>query len=198
MNTMPIQIKRLVWYRRWIHSIIAVILGIAVLATDQAAFAWSYTTLQGRAGQVAMPSVLLSDIYAAGYMQFTVYSTGNAVAYRSPASSGIQNVAVIYYLEKWDGSQWVMITRSAPMKGQITASQQSIRFPGPYIQVNGSARGYFRLGALFQWATTTGVLLGNTAVNSNLATDYKCITTSRLCKSYPGYFRTGGFLTNAW
>ncbi len=59
MNTMSIQIKRLVWYRRLIHSVIAVILGIAVLATDQAAFAWSYSATQGKAGGVALPKILL-------------------------------------------------------------------------------------------------------------------------------------------
>ncbi len=51
---------------------------------------------------------------------------------------------------------------------------------------------------MIAWTTTSGTALGSTAIVSNATADHVCTTTTRLCASYPGYFRTGGYLTNAW
>ncbi len=193
MNTMSIQIKRLVFYRRWIHSIVAVILGIAVLATDQAAFAWSYSATQGKAGGVALPKIFVGDLYMPyGQTQFTLYGDKGPTVYRSPGYSGAQIVAVIYYVEQWNGSKWVNVSSSNVLIGQISATQAGVQFTvAPYLQPT-VAKGYFRFGTFVTWFTSGQVLLGNTKMVSNLVSDHICVTKKRFCQSYPGYVWTGG------
>ena len=193
MNTMPIQIKRLVWYRRWIHSMIVVILGIAVLATDQAAFAWSYSATQGKAGGVALPKIFVDDLKMPdGPTRFTLLSDKGPIVYRSPAYSGAQIFVIIYYVEQWSGAKWVKVASSSPLMGQISATQTGVQFTvQPFLQPT-VAKGYFRFGALVMWFTSGQVWLGNTIMVSNLSSDHVCVTKKRLCQSYPGYVWTGG------
>ena len=184
-----------------LHKFLLVGLTLIVLFVSlplDRAYAWSYAPVSGRRGSVSLPTIYIGDLYMPyGMTQFTLYGNTGPLAYRSPASSGTQIVKGKYLVEKWDGNRWVVSAQSTLFQGQILSTQTSLRFPAPYIQPV-LARGTFRFTFALDWYTTGGALLGSTFIRSNLVSDHVCVTPHRLCKSYAGYFRTGGYQTGAW
>lgn len=175
----------------------ALVVLMAGLPVGQA-YAWSYANLSGRPGSVGIPTIYIGDLLMPwGSTQFTLYGNTGPVAYRSPASTGAQQVSAVYTVQTLVGSSWVNTATTGVFYGQISAAQGSYRFPAPYIQPVAS-RGIFRVSWSFVWSTSTGVSLGATNVISHLASDHVCVTPHRLCKSYPGYFQTGGYRTGTW
>jgi hypothetical protein len=183
------------------QKILMVALALIVLFVSlplDRAYAWSYKPVSGTRGNVSLPKIYVGDLYMPnGLTQFTLYGNTGPIVYRSAASTGIQIVKATYLVEKWDGFKWVIIKNSNLLQGQIGATQTYFQFAAPYIQP-AIARGYLRFTWAFDWYATNGVVLGATYVQSSLATDHVCVTKVRLCQSYPGYFRTGGYLTGAW
>jgi hypothetical protein len=146
---------------------------------------------------VTPPTISIADLYMpSGYRQFTLLGNTGPLVYRSPASASAQNVMAMYVVEQWDGYKWVISAKSGTFSGTIAAGQTAYRFPAPYIQPI-TSRGYFRVSFIFSWAVN-GINLGTTSVVGSLTSDHVCVTTYRLCQSYPGYFRTGGQGTGAW
>jgi hypothetical protein len=173
---------------------------LLVSLPPERASAWSPAPVGGSRGSVYVPQILVGDLgWPDGTTKFTLYAAANArpVVGRSPASTGAQIVKAQYHVEAWDGTKWVIIKSSPLLQGQIGASQTSIPFIEPYLQPN-LARGYLRFTYTFDWYTTYGAFLGGTFVVSSLAQDHLCVTRIRLCQSYPGYVRTGGYLTGTW
>ncbi|MEJ7585722.1 MAG: hypothetical protein WKF43_16940 [Acidimicrobiales bacterium] len=170
----------------------------AMAATATPASAWSYASVSGSPGGVAMPTVYVGDlIMPSGHRAFTVSSNPGAPAHRSPASTGTQIVQGVYLVQQWANSQWVTVKSSPVMTGRMYSNQSSVYFPPFYLQPS-TARGYFRATWVFDWQNTAGTYLGSTYLVSGLATDHACVTPSRFCLSYAGYVRTGGYMTNSW
>jgi hypothetical protein len=182
-----------------LQSIAVVFLALTVLfGSVGEAYAWSYGVSTGRPGTVRVPTVYVGDLYMPyGMTQFTLYSSTGPVVNRSPASSGEQIVAAVYTVEKLVGSSWVKTAQTGILTGRISSTQTSYQFPALYIQPQ-LARGIFRVTWLFTWSTSTGTALGGTTIVSNYASDHSCVTPYRLCRTYPGSFRAGGYLTGAW
>ncbi|MEO5887567.1 MAG: hypothetical protein ABIQ77_07885 [Anaerolineales bacterium] len=173
------------------------------------AHAWTYMNPVARPGRVYVPTTITvqdirfacttdrNGITSCNYA-YTLSSPTGPVIYRSPASTGAQAVAAQYQMEQWDGSKWVAISRQGPFIGQIGSLQNYYTFPAPSLSPVGAGRGYYRVTWTFAWSTTTGVSLGGVSVVPNLATDHACATIYRLCQTFPGYVRTGGFQTGQW
>lgn len=152
------------------------------------ASAWATTGTSGRIGSIRDLTIYVGDLYMpAGYTAFTLYGATGPLVSRSPGSAGIQNVNARYIVQRWNGASWVNLAMSPVFRGQISASQTYYRFPKPYIQPL-ETRGLFRLTWVMNWQTTTGAVLGSTYVTANLQTDHVCVTQSRFCRSYAGYF----------
>jgi len=192
-----------------VQKTLVVLLALVVLFVsvplDQA-FAFSYTPVSGTIGNVSVPTIYVGDLttscaiiydYRVCPPVFTLYAETGPIAYRSPGSSGSQIVYAKYLVDQWDGSKWVTIAVSDLLRGQIGANQTSLRFAAPYMPLQ-VARGYFRFTWAFDWYTKDGALLGSTYIHSNLASDHVCVTPIRLCQSYNGYVRTGGYQTGGW
>ena len=178
---------------------IALLLCVIVAGlVPQHADAWAYSGTSKRIGSVVPPTIYIADLLMpSGYTAFTLYGDTGPAVYRSPASTGAQIVKAQYIVQMWDGSKWVNSAVTQVFTGQIAANQTSYRFPAPYVQPS-VARGTFRFTWAFDWLTTSGTLLGSTYVISDRTSDHVCVTRSRLCQSYVGSFRTGGYLTGAW
>ncbi len=182
--------------RPWV--VVLLLCFIAAGLVPQQASAWSYSSTKGSIGSVVLPTISIGDLYMpAGYTAFTLYGNTGPMVCRSAASKGAQIVKAQYIVQLWDGAKWVNSATTQVFTGQIAANQTSYRFVTPYVQP-ALARGTFRFTWAFDWLTSTGSLLGSTYVISNLISDHVCVTQSRLCQSYAGYFRTGGYLTGAW
>jgi hypothetical protein len=187
----------------------AILLALIVLFGSwpvEKARAWSYAYSNGRPGSVSIPTILIYEqnngcatIYGSQVCVHNLALAGNGhpVAYRSPVSGGAQLVSALYTVQQLNGSVWVNVNHAGPFHGQISATQNYYVFPAPYLQPP-SSQGIFRLILTFAWSTTTGISLGNTSIVPNLSSDHRCATIYRLCQSFPGYFRTGGYLTGAW
>ena len=174
--------------------VVMVLLGSAPVSKARA---WAYSAPTGRPGAVIPPTISIADLYMpSGLRQFTLLGNTGPLVYRSPASTGAQNVGAMYVVEKWDGYKWVISARSGPLSGMIAAGQTAYRFAAPYIQPIAS-RGYFRVSFVFSWSAN-GVNLGTTSILGNLTSDHVCVTRYRLCQSYAGFFRTGGMGTGTW
>jgi hypothetical protein len=179
--------------------VVMVVLGSAPV---NKARAWGYNSPTGRPGAVSVPQVYIADVVMPnGIRVFTLNqhttATSGPFAYRSPATTGVQNVAAHYVVEKWDGYKWVRSASAGPFIRQIGSAQPGVYLPKIYIQPL-TSRGYFRVTWYFAWATTTDIALGSTAIMSDRSSDHVCATPYRLCQSYAGYFRTGGVGTGAW
>ena len=184
-------------FRKRAVAVLALVILFVSLPVGKA-YAWTYYNSAGRPGAASGTTIYIGDLYMPwGGNQFTLYSNIGPVAYRSPATTGAQVVSAIYAVENWTGAGWVVTAKTDIFTGKIGANQSYYRFPTPYIQPIQS-RGIFRVSFIYFWRSSTGVFLGSTQVISHLATDHVCLTSYRLCKSYPGYFQTGGYQTGTW
>lgn len=189
---------RLLGLKQW--GIALMLCAIVVGLVPQRAEAWAYSGTSGRIGSVTLlPTISIGDLLMpSGYTAFTLYGNTGPEVYGSPASVGAQIVNAQYIIQTWDGSKWVNSAVTPVFTGHIAANQTSYRFPTPYVQPR-MARGAFRFTWAFDWLINPGTtLLGSTYVITNQMSDHVCLTQSRLCQSYAGYFRTGGYLTGAW
>ena len=184
-------------FQKTLMVAVALILLFGSLPVDKA-YAWSITPQSGKGGSVVLPQIHIGDQYMPyGQTQFTLYSQTGPVVYRSPAAAGAQTVSLVYVLETYVNGKWVFVTQSKVFNQQIGAAQVGTIFPALYVQPL-VARGYFRLSYFVGWKDANGAGLGHSLVSSNLASDYKCVTTVRWCRTAPGWFQTGAYMENTW
>lgn len=183
------------------HTIAALTLTLATTVgmlgvAAPSASAWQYSQPY-RQGTVTLPTVYVADlIQPAGNVAFTLMSNTGPVAYRSPATTGVQTVNSRYYVQIWTTGGWANSAHSPLMTGQLNSGLSTVTFPRAYLQPL-QTRGYFRVTWAFDWYSN-GSLIGSTSVVSHLTSDHVCVTQSRLCQSSAGYVRTGGYRTNSW
>lgn len=194
MNTRNVSRGMMSKLQRILLTVAVFIVLFGSLPVDKA-FAWSYLLPSGRPGAVSIPRVYISDLPAGANILYpTFYNSSTSsgpIVYRSPATSGDQFVSGTYALQFLNGSDWVTIAYAvnSPFSGWIRAGQNSIVFPNLYIQPYPIQAGYYRVTWVFAWKTGAGVVLGSTAVVSNLATDHVCYKTTIPCRSYAGSVR---------
>jgi hypothetical protein len=186
MNTKNVARRMASKVQRTLVSALILMVLFSTFPTGKAS-AWAYDSWSLRPGAVSAPAINVSNLRLGdGNIYLTLLSNTGAVAYRSPASTGAQNVAAVYTVQKWNGASWVNVTKKGPFIGQISATQSYLVFNPVYITLS-PTNGYMRIVWSFVWSTTTGVQLGGTNLVSNLANDYVCLRPR--CFSYTGYFQ---------
>jgi hypothetical protein len=187
--------------------IIAIALAVLFLSIPlEQAQAFYVGQAEGTVGKIVLPVIYAGDIhitcvkiYAATVCPpvFTLYAQTGPVLYRSPAFAGSQIVQGMYVVEQWDGSKWLPIAQSNLLQAQIGATKEKVSLAQPYMPLT-VGQGYFRFTWIFSWFSSKGDRLGSTIVLSNNKSEHECVTPARLCLSYDGFIRTGGYLTNEW
>jgi len=162
--------------------------------TAGTAQAWTYTYAGGSAGSVTLPRINVRDTYLyAGGMYvatLTIDSTIGPLVYRSPATTGAQDVVAIYSLERWNGSAWTTQAQGQA-SGRITAGYTSVRLPRASFMPT-SGKGIYRVAWAFAWKVPgASSTLGTGILNANSTSDFACITNLRPCQVSPGYVQAG-------
>jgi len=167
------------------------LLVIAGFIPLQSAHAWSYYGAIGKPGSVQVPVIQVADIgmpTSNGMIpSLTLLANTGPIVYRSPSYAGEQIVYARYRVEQWNGAKWVLYTQSVRFQGRIPANQNAIRFIAPNISPI-PTKGIMRFTWAFDWYRPDNVLLGGIFMIPNVASDHKCITTSRPCLMYDGFF----------
>jgi hypothetical protein len=157
--------------------------------------AWLYDRAFGRPGAVTVTTPIHAlDItywYAWGPWTATqIQNSAGPTVSRSPATSGAQDVVIIYSLQVWNGSQWVQRT-TAVGSSRIPAGYSAARLPHLTAFPN-VGRGYFRVVEAITWFVAgTTTQLGFTAIVPHVTSDHRCTTPMRACAAYPGYLKLG-------
>jgi hypothetical protein len=157
--------------------------------------AWLYDGANGRPGRVTVttPVHALDITYWYSYGPVTLKQMQNSAGptvTRSPATTGAQDVVIIYSLQVWNGSAWVQKTRAIGSR-RIAAGYSSVRLPHLTAFPN-VGRGYFRVVEGIGWFVAgTSTQLGFTAIVPHLTSDHVCTTPIRNCYAYPGYIWLG-------
>jgi hypothetical protein len=183
--------------RRTTRSLLTLIVGIValgVLSGATPAHAWVSGGTAGRPGAVYLNRVEALDLYIGSYpnthQQLTFLSNGPTV-YRSPSTTGAQDLTITYSIQHWDGYKWVQVTQQLS-RSRIAAGYQAVRMPNLYVMPV-VARGYFRVVEFIQWYSN-GTLVAAHVILPSTTADHACITQSRPCASYAGFLRVGRLL----
>jgi len=157
--------------------------------------------IEGQPGAVSLPLVQVADlgdvagVIIPGKTTLSFISATGPTAYRSPASSGVQEVQAKYLLEQWSGSEWVIVAATDRLYGVIGAAQIGVVFNSADLRPNPVARGYWRVKWVFAWYSS-GALLATTISTPDNIEAYVCITQARRCQPRAGWVETGGYLDN--
>jgi hypothetical protein len=173
------------------HLLLALLTALGLLVAASPAHA--YTT-SSRSGVPVAPVV-----YA---VQGSHYSTGSAVTgpmyrpwiyqagpvvYRA-AGTGQQSVRVVYRVDRWNGSSWVL-RHSASGAATIASGVPSAKAPNlSLLPTDGS--GYYRVRVEMTWTNGIGAYLGHMNVTMNGTGDYRCSTT-RTCSTSASWVYLG-------
>lgn len=172
-------------------------LALSGFANTHAAPAWTSASASGRPGAITVATIYVGDLGNGGNTKFTLYGNTSVVVYRSPATSGTQTINALYVVQKFVNNVWVNVKISPALAGTVTSQQNRVNFVPPYLEPD-VARGYFRVVYHFSWVDANGRQIAGKSVIPNLTSDHVCVTNVRLCRSYPGYVQTGGYLTGQW
>lgn len=175
-----------------------VVLGalVATLVAGNAgtAQAWTYSLAQGSAGSVSLPTINVSDtyLYAGGtyVATLTIDSTIGPLVYRSPATTGAQDVVAVYSLERWNGAAWTTQAQGTA-SARIGAGYGSVRMPRASFMPT-SGKGIYRVTWAFAWKVPgASANLGGGVLTANSTSDFACITPLRPCRVSAGYVQAG-------
>jgi hypothetical protein len=149
---------------------------VALAATSKPAAAYTATS-EGRPGSMEAYKIQGShynSCQSMGYECWTPWVTGTGpVVYRSPATTGTQNIAVGYQLYRWNGSSWVL-QNTRIYHRTLSAGYSWIQMPRPDFLPNSG--GYFRVVTGVSWANSSGQNLGSKTLDYNQSGDYRCNT----------------------
>lgn len=169
--------------------------------------AWSVADARSGHGRVSLPrilandTVIMSSVTRYGYdgriivvpqaiTSLTIESAANPIAYRSPRTTGAQDVIAVYVLERWNGSAWATFS-STRVSGRIPAGASGVRLPRVGFTPGGNT-GYYRAHWVFAWKVAGRVTnLGSLIVMADRASDFGCSSPLRPCEVGPGYLHVG-------
>lgn len=179
-------------FQRILLAILVVLTALGSLPVAKA-HAWMYYYVAGKPGAVSVPMVRIGDSLLqtnlGKVLSLKVDSNFQYVfAYRSPATTGDQDVMATYTLELLTTSGWVRFSEQR-VYGRIKAGQSYVALPALVLNPSSPLPGTYHITWGFLWATTTGVQLGSTIVVSDRTNDYTCLTTIYRCGINPGYFQ---------
>ena len=163
-------------------------LGVALAAGPASAYTW--VDGQGRAGYVALSKaqgVHLRVCATAAYYTCRMAPGVNVPAqrvYRSPMSSGRQDVVVVINVERYDGSRWYTET-ARTWYGTIPAGSSSVVMPEWTTLPN--RVNYLRVKIGVGWANPYGQTLGTRLITMNQLGDYECATRLSPCQAGAGW-----------
>lgn len=188
--------------RRQFGTLRSVLVASAVLVAalavvglpDRPAAAWSYAATVQRPGAVSIPRVNATDwTYSSVSTVPFLYSSEGPVAYRSPASTGAQNVAGSYAIQRWTGTQWATISTQYTPAYTISAGSTWVRLPALNVTLQPHMRGYLRVSWAFAWTSATNAAsLGATVILPSSTSDFACVTRSvRPCGTSSSWVRVG-------
>jgi hypothetical protein len=163
-------------------------------AVAPAAQAWEYTVVNGRAGAVTVPQVFpFEDARFTTYGPYLTLKTFDApFVHRSPATTGRQDVAAIYLVQRWNGRAWYEVTRQNTPMYSIHAGQRGVWLPKLYRSPHRNhVRGHLRVSWLVAWSTPAGADLGSVIINPSLNTDFRCAQMLRPCAASNRWVRLG-------
>jgi hypothetical protein len=192
MSTTTTRTARTTRNHRIVRFFGAAALGIATLgtlgATASPASAWVYNGAAGRPGGVTITQVRVADTQGG---QLTFFSANGPIVNRTPGTTGAQDVLMTYWVQKYNGAQWVSLT-SRQSSVRIPSGYNRARLPNLSVQPLLNNHGYYRVIEFFQWnAPGTGTPIGFSFVNPSRVTDHACVTQSRLCAAYAGFVQVG-------
>ena len=174
--------------------VLGALVATLVAGTAGTAQAWSYDLAQGSAGSVSLPRINVSDTYlyvgGIAVATLTIDSTIGPLVYRSPATTGAQDVYAVYSLQRWNGSAWATQAQGTA-SARIGAGYGSVRMPRASFMPT-SGKGYYRVAWAFAWKVPgASANLGSGVLNANSTSDFACITPLRPCQVSAGYVRAG-------
>lgn len=178
-----------------LRTVLAVLLTLLAVSTtigaDQAQ-AWTRAVSQGRPGSLNLPYVRAYDEgQYTTYGPYLAFSSARPTVYRSPATSGAQDVMGLYTIQRWNGSSWSNVTSQRTAAYRIPAGYSYVQLPG-VSRAPSTQRGYFRVVWVFAWADArSGASLGSTSIVPAHSGDLRCATTARPCSASAGWVRIG-------
>ena len=108
-----------------------------------------------------------------------------ARVYRSPRTSGNQDILVRYILQRWDGSDWVFQSKKDHF-GRVPRGYSYDRFPR--LNFLPTRARYLRVLVAVAWARSSGGALGTRVFLLNRRAEYVCNTNfTSSCKTGPGW-----------
>jgi hypothetical protein len=115
-----------------------------------------------------------------------IYQSG-PVVYRA-AGSGAQTVRVVYRVDRWNGTSWVL-RHTLTGNASIGASATSAKAPNLSV-LPSDGSGYYRTRVEMTWTSPLGAVIGSMNVTMGTAGDFVCSTT-RTCTATAGYVYLG-------
>lgn len=178
--------------RRRTARLAAVIFAIVagLIASASPASAWQYAWSTGQPGAVtATAQVQVGKLSYFGLgPRVTLFGETGPTVSRSPATTGAQDITILYSVQRWNGSQWVQVTYQLN-RARMAAGVQQGRLPALYAQPS-AGTGYYRVEERFTWTVAgTDTVLGTTAIVPNLASDHRCLYSP--CAATAGYVWAG-------
>jgi hypothetical protein len=178
-------------------AVLAVIV-FAGVALPAPASAWEYTRVTGQAGEVWLPPVYPFEDHRFTTYGPAVYITtfDGPYVYRSPATSGAQDVMGVYLVERWNSStsKWDVVSRQDTPIYTIPAGQKGIYLPRLWRSPGGNQlynRGYFRVQWIIAWGAAGNASLGSTILSPDRAGDLRCRSMVRPCEATGTSVRLG-------
>jgi hypothetical protein len=168
-----------------------VLAGALATADPRPAGAWQYALPSGRPGAVTQAPAVNVGKLSQGMLglQLTLYGSTGPTVSRSAATTGAQDVNIMYSVQRWNGSAWAQI---AAQHGnvRIPAGVASGREPALYVVPTAGARSYYRVVMHFSWFVAgTNTLLGSTFVAPDRTSDFVCQYLP--CAATAGYVWAG-------
>ena len=162
--------------------------GLAATAAPASAYTW--VDGAGRAGYVALSKA--QGVHIRQCTSYTYYTCRMAPGvhvpaqrvYRSPLTTGRQDIAVVINIQRWSGDRWVYQT-GRTWYGTIPAGVSSVVMPE--WTVLPTAVNYLRVKIGVAWANPYGQALGTRALTMDQFGDYECATTLSPCTAGAGW-----------
>lgn len=162
--------------RRRVVAVAALALAIVggLITSAAPASAWQYGSSTGQPGAVtATAQVNVGKLSNGMWLQVTLFGNTGPTVSRSAATTGAQDVSILYSVQRWNGVQWTQVAQQMNTMRMATGVQQA-RLPALYVQPT-AGTGYYRVVEAFQWNVAgTNTVLGTTTVWPSATSDHVC------------------------
>lgn len=179
-------------------ALAATMLVTGMPSNDDSAEAWRTVKNSGVTGRVVKPKVQFWREKLPGYCpgpggtvvscpfdQLNVTTT-DVLRVRRVPRKGRQVVAVVYGLQRWNGSRWVTDTRSTTYVRRIGRYQKWTKVPQWNTRPS-TTKGYWRMTYAVAWGRPNGRVLGKRLIAPSKMYEQFCYPTQVRCIYYPRY-----------